>query len=101
MALYSSILMLATVLAVPKDHDCINAFVDQCTNGWIPTLAMPAFFTVLGAVVGVIAIFVSSWYAPQRWAFWLLFGLTCTFVGMLKVAFRKADKARKQAVQRQ
>ena len=98
MALYSSVLMLATVLAVPKDHACIHSFVNQCTDGWIQTLAVPAFFTLLGAVVGVIAIFLSSWYAPRKWTFWLLLGLTCFFVAILSTAFRKADKARRDAL---
>ena len=98
MALYSSVFMLSTVLSMPKDANHLKAFVQHASKGFFKALALPAFFTVLGAVVAMIAIFTTSWYTPLPWVFWLLFGLTCVFIALLIVCSRKADKARRQAL---
>ena len=36
MALLSSIFMLSTVLAIPKDTGCLKAFVQNCTQVGLP-----------------------------------------------------------------
>ena len=98
MALYSSVFMLSTVLAMPKDANYLRAFVQNASKGFFKALALPAFFTVLEALVAMIAIFTTSWYTPLPWVFWLLFGLTCVFIALLIVCSRKVDKARRQAL---
>jgi len=63
-----------------------------CTQGFIQALALPALFTVLGAIITLIAIVSSSWYAPLKWVSWTLLGVTYLFVTLLIMASRKADR---------
>ena len=57
MALYSSVFILRTVLAMPKDANHLQAFVENASKGFFKALALPAFFTVLEALVAMICRF--------------------------------------------